>query len=444
MIKNDNYLDNSIMRLLINPSLDDNMFERIITTLDKKSTSDKKKLLSILKKHMENFKESARDFSSPRFYEMMCDKIRNKIKVCENYFPVTLSDILSLTENTSIRFADVGWEYLSPQAIADMIEEDVVGQKEYSQALALCAYLHMIRCRNHKGNYPKMNMLVYGPTGVGKTFGVQVLARKLNIDFEIVNSNMLVPQGIQGENFTDALTRAYIKNKNLKDLILFLDEFDKRYKESHFSEAILMEFLSLLDDNGEVTFRSSFGYGAKQLKIPTRNITIILGGVFDTLEAIVNKRMGGCKVGFTSTQAVTTENFYQYVTKEDFSKLFHSDELLGRIGQFVRMENMTREMLLEILFNEYSSPLVQYRNYFDLHDCSIQLTKEGAEQIVEVVEKQHLGVRGLKSVLGKVLKEEMMKAGTCPSHTIVIDKRYVLSQLHMYSESEQLSLPFSY
>ena len=436
MIKNDNYLDNSIMRLLINPSLDDNMFERIITTLDKKSTSDKKKLLSILKKHMENFKEDARDFSSPLFYDMMCDKIRNKIKACENYFTVTLSDILSLTENTGIRLADIGWGYLSPQSIADMIEENVVGQKEYSHALALCAYLHMIRSRNTKGNYPKMNLLVYGPTGVGKTFGAQVLAKKLNIDFEIVNCNMLVQQGIIGENWTDAITRAYIKNKNLKNLFIFLDEFDKLFKESYYSETIQREFLNLLDDNGEVTFRSSFERDAVQMKFPTRNITIIIGGVFDSLEAIVKKRMGGCNVGFTSTQALTTGNFYQHVTKEDFSKFFNSDELLGRIGQFVRMENMTREMLLEILYNENSSPLVQYRNYFYLHGSSIRLTEGGAKQIVEVVEKQHLGVRGLKSVLGNVLKEEMMKAGICPSHAIVIDKRYVIRQLHLNPESK--------
>lgn len=442
MAKYDNYLDHSIMRQLINPSLDANMFEKIIATLGKKSTTDKKKLLCILKKHMENFKEDARDFSSPQFYEMMCDKIRNKIKACENYFTVTLSDILSLTENTGIRLADVGWDYLSPQSIADMIEENVVGQKEYSHALALCAYLHMLRSKNPNGNYPKMNLLVYGPTGVGKTFGAQVLARKLNIDFEIANCCILVQQGIIGENITDAITRAYIKNKKLKNLIIFFDEFDKLFKESYYSETIQRECLNLFDDNGEVTFRSSFERDAVQMKFPTRNITIIVGGVFDTLEAIVNKRMGVCNVGFTSTQALTTGNFYQHVMKEDFSKLFNSDELLGRIGQFVRVENMTREMLLEIIFNEYSSPLVQYRNYFDLHDCPIQLTEEGAEQIVEVVEKQNLGVRGLKSVLGNVLKEEMIKVGTRPSHTIVIDKRYVIRQLHLYPESEQLSLSF--
>ena len=444
MKKYDNYLDHSIMRQLINPSLDTNMCEKIIATLDKKTTSDKEKLLHILKKHMVNFKEGAQNFSSSIFYDMMCDKIRKKIKVCENYFTMTLSDILSLTEDTSIHPIDIGWEYISPQSIADMIEENVVGQKEYSHALALCAYLHMIRSRNPKVNYPKMNLLVYGPTGVGKTFGVQVLAKKLNIDFEIVNCIMLVPQGIIGENWTDAITRAYIKNKNLKDLVIFLDEFDKQFKESHYSETKQREFLSLLDDNGEVTFRSSFERDAVQMKFPTRNITIIVGGVFDTLEAIVKKRMGGYNVGFTSTHTLTKGNFYQHVTKEDFSKLFNSDELLGRIGQFVRMENMTREMLLEIMYNEYSSPLVQYRNYFDLHDCTIELTKEGAEQIVEVVEKQNLGVRGLKSVLGNVLKEEMIKAGTHPSHTIVIDKRYVIRQLHLCPESEQLSLSFSY
>lgn len=430
MNKSNNCLDHSIMRQLINPSLDMNLCEKILEALDSKSTAEKRKLLLTLKKNMDNFKERAKDFVSTEIYEEMCVKIKEKIEKCGKFFEITLADILSLIDRTDIRLSDIGWEFVSPQSIADIIDENVVGQKNYSRALALCTYLHLLRCKDEKGDYPKINLLVYGPSGVGKTYSVQVLARKLKVDFEIVNCNVLVQEGIVGVSVSDALTQACIKNKNFTHLIVFFDEFDKLFKKGHYNERILQELLCFFDDNGEISYRTSFERDSVYKKFPTRNIMIIIGGVFDMLEPIVNERLGKRKIGFNSTPALEKGNFYQYVTKEDFSKLFHSDELLGRIGQLVRVECMTSEMLFNILFSESASPLIQYRNYFALHDISIELKEDGAKEIVNVVEQQHLGVRGLKSVLGSILKDEMIHIKENTPRTIVIDKSYVNRQLH--------------
>ena len=250
----------------------------------------------------------------------------------------------------------------------------------------------------------------------------------MNIDFEIVNSNMLVQEGIVGESITDAITNAYIKNNNLTHLGIFFDEFDELFKSGYYHKTILQEFLGILDDNREISFRTSFDRNSYYKKISTRNIMIILGGVFDTLEPIVNKRLQKM-FDYDSSIALPKGEFYKYVTKEDFGKLFHSDELLGRIGQFVRVKSMTSDMLLNILQSESSSPLIQYQNYFAIHNCSINMTDRAAKMIVSVVEKLHLGVRGLKSVVGSILKEDMMQVNKNTHRTIVIDEQYVSSHL---------------
>ena len=427
--KND-YLRHSIMRQLINPSLNMDLCEKILTTLDEKTVSEKKKLLSILKKNTENFKERAKNLESPDVYEKMCEKIRSRIKSCEKHFTVTLADVLSLTESTDIKLDDVGWELLSPQSIAEMIDEYVIGQHDYSRALALCIYLHLLRCKDNKIDVPKTNLLVFGPSGVGKTYSVQVLAKKLNIDFEIVNCNLLVQEGIVGEKISDAITNAYIKNKKITHLIIFFDEFDKLFKIGYYHLQTTQETLAILDDNREISFRTSFSRDAEYKKFPTRNIMVILGGVFDTLEHFVNERLRQDTVGFNRPAALPKGDYHKYVTTEDFRKLFRSDELLGRIGQFVRVESMTSKMLLNILLSESASPLIPYQNYFALHDCSLELEDDAAKMIVDIVEKQHLGVRGLKSVLGNILKEDMMLANNNDCRSIDIDEQYVSSHLN--------------
>ena len=167
-------LDRSILRQLINPELDMNMCEKVINALDRKSISEKEKLLVTLQKNMDNFKEGAKDFVSEEIYNQVCSEIKEKIQHCEEYFHVTLSDILSLTEHTDISIKDVAWEYLSPVSIAEMLNEEVIGQNDYTNRLAMATYLHLLKSFDKSANFPKANLLVYGPSGVGKTYSAQV------------------------------------------------------------------------------------------------------------------------------------------------------------------------------------------------------------------------------------------------------------------------------
>ena len=428
-------INQDIKRQLINPQLDMDYCERVLLTLDNKSDSEKMKLLETLQESMDIFKQKAKDIHAPMLYQQLCDKVKDKLQKCQALFQVTLEDVLSLINNTDIRISDVAWEFLSPQDISEIIENKVIGQKEYTTALALATYQHILRSMNQDTAIPKMNLLVYGPTGVGKTYSIQVLSRMLNIDFQIVNCNTLVQEGIVGSSISDAITQAYIKNDELTHLDIFFDEFDKLFKDGYYNQRVLQELLAYLDDDGEVSFRTKFGNSdITYKKFPTRNILVILGGVFDGLKDIVNNRAFPNKEDFTYQNKPQHFDFYDHVKKEDFVQLFNNNELLGRIGQFVRVKPMSRDMLLDIIKNETASPLIPYTNYFAQHNVTISLTDDGAERIVDNVQKEKLGVRGLKSTLGTILHDDMSRVKHNSLKHIEINGKYVIEHLPECSE----------
>ena len=423
-------INQDIKRQLINPTLDMSYCERILQTLDFKSVKEKMELLEVLKESMDIFKQNVNDIKSPMLFRKTCDEIKDKIRSCQSLFTVTLEDILALVNNTSIPIQDVGWDYLSPQDISEMIGKRVIGQREYTTALSLAAYQHILRTMNEHKSIPKMNLLVYGPTGVGKTYSIQVLSKMLGIDFQTVNCNTLVQEGIVGPAISDALTHAYTRNKELTHLIIFFDEFDKLFKDGCYNSRILQELLAYLDDDGEVSFRTAFGNSnASYRKFPTRNIMVILGGVFDRLKDIVGERLFPDKTDFANQTEQQDFNFYDHVKKEDFARLFKNSELLGRIGQFVRVRPMSHDMLLDILKDETASPLVPFSNYFARHGMTVSLTDDGAERIVDAVLKERLGVRGLKSTLGTILQDDMSRVKHNTLTHIEIDGNYVTTHL---------------
>ena len=427
---NQESINRDIRRQLINPSLERSFCESVIQTLNDKSASEKARLLETLQESMDIFKQKAKSFKAPEFYRQMCDKIKDKIHECETLFDVTLGDILALVNGTGISITDVAADYLSPQDIAEVIDEKVIGQEEYTHALALCVYLQVVRAMHQDTELPKRNLLVYGPTGVGKTYSIQVLAKMMNVEFQTVNCNTLVQEGIIGPSISDALTHAYIRNKDFTDICIFFDEVDKLFKDGYYNERILQELLAYLDDDGEVSFATKFGNtNVTYKKFPTRNIMVVLGGVFDMLKGTVAKRVFPNKVGFTSKQKPQDADFYDYVKKEDFAEIFKNDELVGRIGQFVRVRPMTRDMMRDILKSETASPIIPFVNFFDKHGMTVTLTDDGAERILDTVLKEKLGVRGLKSVLGTILQDDMARVKHTASTSVVIDDEYVTRHL---------------
>ena len=428
-------LDISIRRLLFsNPMLSIDICSKIIDTLKEKTEEEKEMIRSTLQESIVVYREKVKESDGMSRYQEICDLVKVHIQEWENkYGKVSLADILSLIDSTKIQLEDVGADYLTPKSIFEMLNEFVVGQEAYSRILALVVYTHILRTKEEEVNMPKANLLVFGPSGVGKTYGIQVLSKKLGIPFGIINCNTVVPEGIVGEKFKDKLTQLYIEIGHLDQAILYFDEFDKYFKKNgSYDDRLLEELLLFLDDNNIITFPDSFRNDCKYMTIPARNITCIVGGVFESLREIVENRLSLKAIGFKSGahEQISENNLYELVNKEDLKKVFKSDELFGRIGHFVRVNSLSAELLAEILLQARESPLDYFRNYFSHHGIRLTITEDGANEIANAAHNQHVGVRGLKSILWDIMEDEMhhIDKGV---RIIRLDKKYVQKQLDM-------------
>ena len=403
-------MQRNIMRQLLNPNISLDTCKRVVETLSTKTVNQLQQLLAQLKKNHATYLEQVKLTTDSDELHDLCEQMKERIGQCKDWFEVQLKDILQFTYGSHINLLEVAWDLVTPASLTDVVNDYVRGQQRYVSAMSLLLYNFSLCEKNDGLSLPKSNLLVYGPTGVGKTYCPQVLSRILGIELEIVNCNMIVQEGIVGLTLTDALTRAYLRNPNFKRIIIVLDEYDKVFfKSGHYNERIQHEIQSFTDDNNIITFRDSFAPYASQRQISTKNITVVFTGVFSNLKTIVERRMNFHNIGF-ATQALAEgdkNEFYNFITREDFVSYMHSDELAGRIGQTVLANSMSDDLLLDILLNAAESPLGQFKNYFALHGIHLNLTDEAAQAIVSHVQELQLGVRGLKSVLWQVLQQPM-------------------------------------
>jgi len=406
-------MDKTIRRLLFsNPSMSIEMCRKITNALKNKTEEEKELIRANLQEGLAIYREKAKESVSIEYRDNIYSQAKEHIRQWEKvYGKPSLADILSLIDSTGIKLEEIVSDYLTPNTIAEMLDEFVVGQGAYSKKLALSIYTHILRTKEDSEHMPKANLLVYGPSGVGKTYGIQVLAKKLGIPFGIVNCNSVVPEGIVGEKFKDKLTQLYMEEDDeLDNAIIYFDEVDKFFKgNGNYDDRMLEELLLFLDDNNIITYPDSFKHECSYNQIPAKKITCILGGMFETLKEAAQKRLALNAPGFTSASHndISENQIYEYVNKEDLKKVIGSDELYGRIGHFVRVNDLSAEQLADILLQARESPLDLYRNYFSRHNIHLVITEDGAEEIAKAAYEQQVGVRGLKTILWQVLEDEM-------------------------------------
>ena len=430
---NEDLMDKTIRRLLFsNPSISIDLCRKITGVLKKKTEEEKELIRANLQESLALYREKMKESGGMLHQQDICNKTKDHIRQWESvYGKASLADILSLIDSTNIKLEDLGAGYLTPKTISDMLNEFVIGQDAYSKKLALAVYTHLLRTKEDAIDMPKINLLVYGPSGVGKTYGIQVLSQKLGIPFIIVNCHSIVPEGIAGEKFTDKLTQLYLeKEEKLDNAIIFFDEFDKFFeKNGSYDDRLLEELLLFLDDNNTISYPESYRNDCNYLQISSRRITCILGGLFKSLKEAAQKRLSLNSMGFASNVygQIPDNQIYEYVNKEDLKKVLNSDELYGRIGHFVRVNTLSEEQLADILLQARESPLDYYRNYFSHHNIHLTITEDGAEEIAHAAYKQHVGVRGMKSILWQILEDEMQDIEGM--RIIRINRKYVQKRL---------------
>ncbi len=419
-----NSLDEKIKHLLfINPTLDFKITLRTLCSLPELSLRDKENWVETLEKRRKEFIDNS--FATIEDNTDITKCVKDHIK-CWNEFvePINLEKVRVIIDGSGLNLADVAEDLFTPREIYNMLNQYLIGQPEYAQKLALCFYLHNMRNKENGKDVPKCNLLAYGPSGVGKTFGPQILAKLLGYQLEVVNCNCLVQEGIRGPRITDAFDNIYSRTndeKAVEKAVILFDEFDKLFHPGVYNERIVNELLNVIDDNNSVSWEHGYN---NTIRVSTRNMLFIFSGVFKGIEDIVAKRLNWNGMGFGNKgcKSLVVDDYHQYVEESDFAKYFNRDELSGRISQYAYVNNMTQETMMHILTESKESPLKGFQNYFSNRNIHLTMTTDGADAIARYAFERKLGVRGLKSTLFKVLKDDMFDLKEEP---IVIDKQYV-------------------